>query len=127
MCVYVYACVHAASQTDSYRREPVSISLLMIRTTRHDGEREKESGCMQAGGMGEGRGGGRGRDRCEMQLRRLILYVARRNGLLPSIRGVEKHARQALHEDPIVIRNGSPAKYEKPLLSIGLKKNGKEN
>jgi hypothetical protein len=27
---------------------------------------------------------GRGRDRCEMQLRRFILHVARRNGPLPS-------------------------------------------
>jgi len=29
---------------------------------------------------------GRGRDRCEMQLRRFILYVVRRNGPLPSNR-----------------------------------------
>lgn len=59
------------------------VASLVIRKMQRDGEREKESGCASPtdkGGEWEGH-----RDRCEMQPRRFILYVARRvTGRCPS-------------------------------------------
>lgn len=73
---------------------PVCASSFVIRRMQRDGEREKEWPCKREGG-GRGRerggeakgrrgGGGGTHDRCEMQLRRLILYAVRCNGLLSS-------------------------------------------
>lgn len=57
-----------------------------------------------------------GKEGCEMQLRRLILYVVRCNGLLPSI-AVEKHSSR-LYETPMTTqaKTGRFSHKQMPLL-----------